>query len=563
MLDPAPKPTPGVVRSEPCLKKDAPPELVESIQRIEHRADRCFHSLKILELPPDVALWSLLVGGVHLVEREIDMRGEDTAHLDATLVNTSSLVSTAIKWVVKSERHSSATVCRKWTLDLAAKVDAAVALAHNYGGFLNILPMWHKNRCRVELLSPNRARFTVVGSDVDRRVSGYQKGFRPKTGCHRGERGKKLAPTATVNDLFEKAYADLTPLGDLGFLCSDPWKLWVELLPEYKLRVEAISRRDDALSLGDYTLREFKRFYAAFLAVCATREHLCFAWHKNYGRYPSESVVMIRTLEDWSKTLSNLAGVKASLCRSIIRDITFNFSSSPNLHVSPFVPLDSSWTQLAVAPHFPLHSRLDENILWVCSKLRAAQFDATSVMKEPEMYAALEKICSRYLPQGAIRLPNPNPDIDLLLTDEDSSTVMIAELKWIRKPTKSFERIRSDEDVLKGFDQLRKIRRFLEQNPNHLVSIRKLPKPLREYHNVQYAVIARDHWVWVPPSADGAIFTYDAFAACVNRCPSLKDAIEGLLTYDWLPVEARDYAVKYDESYADGVVIETETYYAL
>src|SRR5215467_6854584 len=191
----------------PCLKRNASSQVIESVAQIEARADECFRSLKILGLPSNVALWALIVGGIELVEREIDFRGENTAYLDATLMNASSLVSTAMKWIVEHGNHSLAVGHRNWTPDLAAKVNEAIALAHNYNGFLNALPMWHKNRYGVEVLSPNHARFTVISSEMDRRVSAYQKGFRPQVGPHRGERAQKIAPTATVNSLFEKVYS--------------------------------------------------------------------------------------------------------------------------------------------------------------------------------------------------------------------------------------------------------------------------------------------------------------------------------------------------------------------
>jgi hypothetical protein len=58
---------PGILaaasRTPPCLKKDASAEVIESIRELEARADQCFHSMKILRLPSNVALWSLLVGG--------------------------------------------------------------------------------------------------------------------------------------------------------------------------------------------------------------------------------------------------------------------------------------------------------------------------------------------------------------------------------------------------------------------------------------------------------------------------------------------------------------------
>jgi hypothetical protein len=95
------------------------------------------------------------------------------------------------------------------------------------------------------------------------------------------------------------------------------------------------------------------------------------------------------------------------------------------------------------------------------------------------------------------------------------------------------------------------------------MSIGKLRRPLTEYADVRYVVIARDHWIWVPPSTDGAIFTYDAFTASTTRSAGLKDVVDDLLSYDWLPTEGPDYTVKYDKSYSNGMQIETETFYAL
>jgi hypothetical protein len=62
--------------------------------------------------------------------------------------------------------------------------------------------------------------------------------------------------------------------------------------------------------------------------------------------------------------------------------------------------------------------------------------------------------------QGPIVLPNPTPDIDLVLTDERSSTIVIAELKWIRKTVRSVELVSRDAEVLKGIGQIEKFENF-------------------------------------------------------------------------------------------------------
>jgi hypothetical protein len=40
--------------------------------------------------------------------------------------------------------------------------------------------------------------------------------------------------------------------------------------------VNALARRSDTLSLGDYRLDEFNTFYAALIAMCAAHDFLCF-----------------------------------------------------------------------------------------------------------------------------------------------------------------------------------------------------------------------------------------------------------------------------------------------
>jgi hypothetical protein len=64
--------------------------------------------------------------------------------------------------------------------------------------------------------------------------------------------------------------------GTRGFSYGEPWALWRALLPENRERVNALARRADTLSLGDYRLDEFNTFSAALIAMCAAHDFLCF-----------------------------------------------------------------------------------------------------------------------------------------------------------------------------------------------------------------------------------------------------------------------------------------------
>jgi hypothetical protein len=545
----------------PCIKKDAPPELVEAIRQIEERADECFRSLKLLSLQSNVVLWSLLVGGIKLVEQEIAKRGDSSQHLDNTLLNVSRFIPVAMKWALEHGKRASKLASRRWSPNLSAKVSETLTVAHNYSTFLTCLPMWHKHRYAAELISPSLVRFTVPGSSRDRQVSAYQKGFRPREGTYKGQRATKPEQSQRVQQLFEQVFQVCRKTGTVRFEYDNPWPLWRELLPQYQAAVAATVRRADGLSLGDYTLSDFKQFYSALMSVCAAHEFLCFAWGKNYHLYPVDSAVLVRPLPTWTAILSKLSGLSPEKCRFIIGDLTFDFTRSLDLHVHPFVPLDSSTLSMALAPQFPLHSRLDENILRVCSMRRRDVFDATSLEKEPEMLAALQQMCSQYSVVGPISLPQPLPDIDLLIADGNSSTIVIAELKWNRKTNRPVELIDRDAEIVKGISQLGQIRQFLTENPSHLDSQVKLPKSTKGYANVHYLLVARDHWLWVEPAHDIAIIEFEALSAAVGRTPNLHAAVTDLLNYGWLPVEGRDFTVRYDRSTVNGVSIESEVFY--
>jgi len=545
----------------PLVKKDSPPEVVEAIRQIEERADDCYAPLTLLRVPSNVAVWSVLVGAIKMVEREIANRGDDTPHFTATLLNLSRFIPIVVKWATEHCRPASKLASRRWTTSLAAMVDEALSVAHNYSAFQTCLPMWHRHRYAAELISPSLVRFTVPGSARDRQVSAHQKSFRPKEGAYKVQRAPRPEQTPQLQQLFEKVFQSCRKTGAMRFEYDDPWDLWLELLPEYRDRVAAIIRRADLLSLGHYTLSDFKQFYAALTAVCAAHEFLCFVWGKNYGAYPLDSAVLIRPGQSWASVLARLSSLPTEKCLKIVGDLTFDFSRSLDLHIHPFVPLGPSMVTLALAPQFPLHSRPDENILRVCSMLRPAVFDATSLEKEQEMRATLIGTCSRYPSQGPVSLPKPNPDIDLIVTDEGSSTIVIAELKWIRKTTRPVELTDRDADVLKGVKQLEQIRKFLAANPNHLGSLGKLPKQLGEYENIYYMLVARDHWLWVQPTRDTAIVEFEAFSASLGRSNSLHSAILDLLEYEWLPVEGRDFRVQYDRAIANGVAIDSEVFY--
>jgi hypothetical protein len=118
-------------------------------------------------------------------------------------------------------------------------------------------------------------------------------------------------------------------------------------------------------------------------------------------------------------------------------------------------------------------------------------------------------------------------------------------------------------EVLKGITQLEQIREFLANRPNHPHSNGIIPKPLTEYQNVFYLLVARDHWLWIEPQKNLAVVEFDTFLAALKRPESLQFIISDLLKYEWLPQEGRNFRVQFDVSTVNGVSIENEVFYLL
>jgi len=139
---------------------------------------------------------------------------------------------------------------RNW-LPLA---EEALYLAHDYSHFETSFPMWHRDRNLAELISPTLVQFNAPGAARDRQVSAYQKGLRPKEGSFKALRAQKVKPDKIVTALFDTAIQTARRTGILSFEYGECFTLWRELMPEYEARVDAITRRAEALSLGAYTL---------------------------------------------------------------------------------------------------------------------------------------------------------------------------------------------------------------------------------------------------------------------------------------------------------------------
>jgi hypothetical protein len=143
-------------------KSEAPPELLETVARIEARADECWRGLELRHLASDVARWGLLVRCVQEVERQQDLHGVSTPYFDAALIGLGRLGASALKWAILHAQSFSMPL--GWTGELSRASNQAIAAAKAYNTFEVCLQGFHKEHYSAELLGGDRIRFSVPGT---------------------------------------------------------------------------------------------------------------------------------------------------------------------------------------------------------------------------------------------------------------------------------------------------------------------------------------------------------------------------------------------------------------
>jgi hypothetical protein len=469
------------------------------------------------------------------------------------------------KFITEHGRPASKLVQKyAWHTTIEQDANHALSVTEQYTSFLGIFPMWHKNHEQVDLLADGCVRFYLPwDSPRQRQVIAFQQGWRP-TGHDflTPYSGQKKPESPLAMRLLGELYHQARPGGTAKKFRYEPSNALIDALrPKYQERLDENFRRPDSFQLSGYSLGEFKALYIALLILCSIHEYICYPFDKPGQPIPISSLVMVKSRPQWVAALSRISGVPKGLCEAMVSDLTMDAAANPGATVciNPFVPLDDF--NLAVAPQFPLASAVDDNIIRFFSYKYDAMFSAQNIDKEDAMRLRLREATAKFWVDHSIDLPDKSGEIDVLLADEASSTVVLAELKWVRKPNRSVEQIARDEEIAKGVQQLQTVRDYARTHPDFLGA--KLPKSLNSYANVHFILIVWDHWRWVEPNDGFAILHFEALLPALNKSSNLQLTLLDLLKYEWLPVEGRDFRVAYSRAFANGAQLESFKFFPL
>jgi hypothetical protein len=542
-----------------CIKRDHQPEIVKTIQRIEDRADKCFKNLALFELPWSTAAWAALTDAIRIIEVSIpdDQYGSRNHSNAATSMSmTAALIYRFVRQLCLPDIVRPAKF--EWKPRIASQARLAFEQARGYSTFCLVFPYWHAHKYAGELVDDSTVKFVSNASIIGRRINAYQQGIRPK---NFGVVGLgTIKPTVELQSLNNRAMKTALRVSENGVSFSDVGELRVHLYMEQQKRILSTRRRYPDIRIGGYSLDDFGKFYSAVNAVASAHEFLCYLWGRE-NHLPIDSLLLFEHRSEWVKILSELAGLAREQIYEMLRDTTFGRVRAADFHLLPFVPLNAEGTVLALAPFCSLSANWEENVLRCFSRRDSDAYSGQSLTKEDEMRAPLVALTSgTRLITGPYNLQKGIPDIDLLIQDLEARVLVVCELKWIRKPNGQREREDRDQEVLKGFYQISKIRDFIENNPKYLSDRGVLARNISDFEHVHYCVIARDHFV-EPPTGSLPLYSYDAFIVELTNNRNTLKSLQSLQALTWLPIEGSDFTVRFEISRVGGVAVISEVYY--
>jgi hypothetical protein len=547
----------------PFLESECTSELRQAIQAVEDRADGCYQLLRLLKQPRNLAMWALLTAMALELETFQQRFGANSFRHRVALINLERYIC-GFHFIALHGKPDSKLV-HSYTYHGSIKVDATFALniSRYYTNFLNIFPLWHRNHERAEVMPNGSVRFHIPRDSArQRQVIAYQQLYRPAEEIRKSPKKQDRSPALQrlFNDLFQQArHAGLQK----KFQYEPSRELVEALRPEYQERLDANFRHPDSFQLNTYSLAEFKAVYIGLLILSAIHEYICYPWDKQGQPIPESSLVMVKSRSQWISRLSSISGVPKNICDTIVKDLTLRPEnrSFTSLCITPFVPLDSRDDALAVAPQFPLTSAVDENALRQFSYTYPALFSAQNTQKEERMRSQLRAANPGYKVDFSIPVPDGSTEIDVLIEDETTSTVVLGELKWLRKPYKPLERLEREKDLEKGISQLELIRAYGRAHPDFLLERGKISRPLSDHRKVHHILLVRDYWHWIEPENTIAILDFDEFLAQFRESTSLHDLMTALLSYGWLPIEGQQFYVDYTATSVNGATIESPLFH--
>ncbi|ADX45748.1 hypothetical protein Acav_1830 [Paracidovorax avenae ATCC 19860] len=259
-----------------------------------------------------------------------------------------------------------------------------------------------------------------------------------------------------------------------------------------------------------------------------------------------ESLVLKISKADLLRDISSMTQLDNSIILKFIKFLTFgNNTKFPDPALQPIIPIGEFYLLPTLLFMLSNHRR---NLLSLQARVDAKNFDDQSKAFESAMTASIKKDFQnkwRYLKTNCIiSFGSKKRELDLLIVDEVSSTILIGELRWMIQPGDVREILNRANECRKKVSQCTSALIFFKNNLNYFLEkifSHEIPAPKNGEWHVVGLVLIEGYSGIESLNSEIPIINRNIFDVGMSEFNDLSVLHEWLKSLDWLPKNGIDF----------------------
>lgn len=285
-----------------------------------------------------------------------------------------------------------------------------------------------------------------------------------------------------------------------------------------------------------FSLSEFRAYFRSLICICIHHTVAVLfnsRIHEIKGGGLEQRVLRIKK-SLFKENISKYSGLSNETIEKITEFLTYGKNvKSPDPALQPLIDVGNEYV---IPNYLVITSNFDRNALTLHSRIDEKGFNKISHLFEVEMTKnILSKINGKFTPLTNLMLPKKEGgEIDLILLDESSKTILICELRWMLQPSDPNEIFNRQKVCMEKVEQAQKKVNAANKHKKHILRMGCCSiKDLSEW-NVKGVVIL-DGFTGVQSDTDIIILPKRVFTKIVEMSESLQEVYDFFASYKWLP----------------------------
>lgn len=252
------------------------------------------------------------------------------------------------------------------------------------------------------------------------------------------------------------------------------------------------------------------------------------------------SILHVTTTSKLVLDLQEMCSLAETAIRSFVQYLTYGHAmKTPDPALQPIVALGNGLVGIPCLLF--LSSNYERNLLGLQARIESAKFNVMSKLFESNMVRELlEEILPRWsLSKGNVTIRNGGEfeEMDLLVADPASRTLLVCELRWMLQPGDPREVQNRKKVCREKVDQLQRKVHWLRTRVATALSVLGLENSREEEWEVQGVVVIQTFGGTLSRSEEFPIMTARLFALGITQATSLRQFATWSQSLRWLPQE--------------------------